>query len=174
MNAQSPAAHNASLDLDVDVSDLDIDELMDRTIDDLADFVPFEPFPIGSYLCQFSYEKTTVGDKDLPTVKATFTLQEVVELAEKDAVPPEEGRKFVKSYILVTKDGKRNAISEGQLKSEILQPLKEVFGGEKTSEILHNGDGCVMALTLGIRKRKNKETGEVQSENTIKASAVAQ
>jgi len=158
----------------------EFEDILDSTIEDLADYVGFEPLPLGTYKMQFGYEFDTVGDSNIPTVKVTLTLQEVIEIVgqgqDSSGNPiiaiPEEGRKVFRSYLMRKKDGSKNEISEGQLKQEILTPLKEVFGGNTIKEILHNGDGCSMICTLGIRRRKDKETKEIRSENTIKASIV--
>lgn len=150
----------------------DIDSIMDSTIDDLADYVPFEPFPLGSYKCQLSYEADTIGEKELPAIRITFTLLEVIEMVKPGSVAPEEGRKVSIVYIMVKKDGDPNAMGQGQLKEQILTPLKEVYGGDKISEILGAADGSSVICTFSIRRRKNKETGDIIHENQLKAMVV--
>lgn len=153
----------------------DIDDILDQTIDDLADYVPFDPFPVGDYRCQFTYEGTTIGEKELPAVRVILVLLDVVEMADRDAVAPEPGRKvFLPPYILAKKDGDRNTFGEGQLKDQILLPLREVFtpASGKISDLLAEADGCQVMVTLGIRRRKNKETGEIIPENVLKAMVV--
>lgn len=147
-------------------------DVLDATIDDLADFVPFKPFPVGDYKFQFSWEQIEVGDSNLPAVLVTLLLQEVVALQHPDEIAPEVGSKVTFSYVLRKKDGERNTIGEGQLKAQILSPLQEAFGGQKTSEILRAGDGCSVIATLAVRHYKSKETGERLSSNTIKALVV--
>lgn len=156
------------------MTDTDMDfDILDQTIDELADYVPFEPFPVGDYRCQFTYEFITVGNDDLPAIRATFTLLEVLKIAQAGAEAPEEGRKISPPlYILRKKDGERNTMAEGFLKRDLIAPFSEALGGDKVSEILANADGCPVIVTFGVRKRKNKDTGDVYSENVIKALVV--
>jgi hypothetical protein len=77
-------------------------------------------------------------------------------------------------YILRDKEGKPTDWGEGKLKKEILTPVKDAIGGDKLSELVANADGAVVAVSLGIRRRKDKETGEIREENIIHSLAVAQ
>lgn len=153
--------------------DFDLD-LLDNTIDDLADYVGFEPVPKGDYIATFSYEATRIGNDELPAIKALFKIKEVIALADPEATPPAEGKVVDILYILRNKDGERLEFSEGLLKKDILTPLKEVFGGDKISEILENGDGAEVAVTFGIRKSKAKDGGDPIENNTIRALAIQQ
>lgn len=156
------------------MSNTDFDpDLLDTSFDDLADYVGFQPLPRGDYLLSLATELAKTGEHDLPTVKITFTVQEVVQLVDEGAVAPEAGRKFTKFYILRDKDGKVTDWGEGLLKKEIFTPIREAMGGDKFSELLNNTDGAVVAGSLGIRKRKDKETGEIREENTILSIVVA-
>lgn len=155
------------------VEDFDLD-LLDSTIDDLADYVGFEPVPRGDYLAIFGYEITRIGDNELPAIRANFKVTEVLQLANPEDTPPAEGKEVGILYILRNKEGKPIEFQEGLLKRDILNPLREVTGGDKISEILENGDGNVVAVTFGLKKRKTEPGEDPIWDNVIKALAVQQ
>lgn len=153
--------------------DFDMD-LLDSTIDDLADYVGFEAVPRGDYLAVFSYEATKIGDNELPAIRANFKITEVLQLSNPEDTPPAEGKEVGILYILKNKEGKPIEFQEGLLKKDILRPLMEVTGGERVSEILENGDGSIVAVTFGVKKRKTEPGEDPIWDNVIRAMAVQQ
>ena len=59
---------------------MDIDNILDGTLDDLADLPEFKPFPPGAHRVLASMELKKIGDS--PVVELTLTMQEVLELGE--------------------------------------------------------------------------------------------
>lgn len=149
----------------------DIFDLLDESLDNLADLEKFEPFPAGSH--QVSLAFLTEENNGLPVVKMNMTLVETLELANATDVMPEPGKKVGMSYFLKMKDKQTqevipNKVGQGQLK-EILKVLAEQFGGANPREIMTNSEGANVAVTLKIRS--SKDDADVKF-NTLKAIAI--
>lgn len=149
----------------------DIFDLLDESLDNLADLEKFEPFPAGSHQVSLSF--LTEESNGLPVVKMNMTMVESLELANSTDVPPEPGKKVGMSYFLKMKDKQTqeivpNKVGQGQLK-EILKVLAETFGGANPREIMANSEGANVAVTLKVRA--SKDDADVKF-NTLKAIAI--
>lgn len=149
----------------------DIFDLLDESLDNLADLEKFEPFPAGSHQVELSFK--TEEHNSLPVVRMGMKMVETLELANSTDVAPEPGKSVGISFFLKYKDKDTQAIvpnkvGQGQLK-EILSVLKETFGGENPREIMAAAEGANVAVTLKVRPDKNDADIKY---NTLKAITV--
>lgn len=152
-----------------------LDDLLDGTLDDLADVPSFAPFPIGAHLTQIGWKLTTVND--IPSVELNLSLIEHVELTNPEDKPFEKGSKTNTLFMLKKKDddGKmvRNDLAEGQWKA-LLGQLRDGLGlpPETTNrEVMAKSEGLeVMAIT-GIRENK-KDKNNVKYYTEVKSLTV--
>lgn len=148
-------------------------DLLDGTVDQLADMPVFKPVPSGSYDGQFSHS-IEEGSNGIPYIKFEWKLKSLIEaaspIAEEDMpdFSKEGGVRVVINAFPRTKDKdgkiKVNEFGEGLIK-QIVQSLQDAFPGEKNGEILRNADGASVAVTFGVEKRKDKETGEIRENS---------
>lgn len=149
----------------------DIFDLLDESLDNLADLEKFEPLPAGSHSVNLSF--TEENNNNLPAIRVGMTVVETLELANATDVMPEPGKKVSIMYMLKYKDKQTqeivpNKVGQGQLK-EILNVLKEQFGGNSPREIMAASEGANVAVTLKVRP--SKDDPDVKF-NTVKAIAI--
>ncbi len=149
----------------------DIFDLLDESLDNLADLEKFEPFPGGSHSVALAFKEEALNG--LPAVRMEMTMVETLELANSTDVMPEPGKKVGILYMLKYKDKQTNEIvpnkvGQGQLK-EILNVLKETFGGSNPREIMAASEGANVAVTLKVRASKDDPDMKF---NSVKAIAI--
>ena len=140
-------------------SNTDFSDLMDKTLDDLADLPSFKPFPAGAHVAILTWERKEINSK--PSIIANFKYVENVELTDPTAKVPAEGDTAQVAFILKNNDGQRNEISEGQWK-KMCTELQPDFGGDSIGEIMQNSqNGKVLIVT---KVKENKQNG---TENMV-------
>jgi hypothetical protein len=144
-------------DLNQNVS---FDDLLDSTLDDLADMPEFKPFAAGAHKVQIFFDPTKKIN-DLPAVDLKLVCVESVELLNPEDVPPKAGDFTNVAFMLKKKDGEkivRNELAEGQLK-EVLKSLAPAFPDAKTNrEIMEQANGFEVLVSTGVRKNdKDKQ-----------------
>lgn len=149
----------------------DIFDLLDESLDNLADLEKFEPFPGGSHSVNLAFKEENLNQ--MPAVRMEMTMVETLELANSTDVMPEPGKKVAILYMLKYKDKQTqeivpNKVGQGQLK-EILNVLKEQFGGSSPREIMAASEGANVAMTLKVRASKDDPDMKF---NTVKAVAI--
>lgn len=141
----------------------DLMNLLDATLEDLADLKKFTPFPNGSFRTQIKWEFPEddevvvvalklknlenlevpgVAEEDLPEVgkEATFWMR----LQNKDGTP------------LLWADGTPNTQDQGRLK-EILSVLAPIFNPDGTltvRELIQASEGAEVLVTLKVKPSK--------------------
>lgn len=133
---------------------VDIDSLLDSTLDDLADLPEFKAFPIGFHLVDLDLELKTLDTKDgkKSGVDGKFTYVEAVELSDPTEVPPKAGD--VANIFCDL----GNEFGQGTFKM-ILAAIKPAF-----PEIVSNRDMITaakkvrVAISTGLRKDKADPT----------------
>lgn len=125
-----------------------IEDLMDSSIDDLADLPPFEVPPKGHYKLSVSLSRKTINDK--PTIEASFTVLETLELASQNDKQVENGTKFSQLFMM------DNEFGQGGFKL-FIQPIAAGLnlGGKKMSEVIAAVQNVQLAGTIKHRKDKN-------------------
>lgn len=132
---------------------MNLDNLLDATLDDLADMPSVTLFPNGAHKATVEFKI----DRKKSSVQATFTYVEPLELADPTSTPPAAGDKNSVFFFLKKKDGTANEYAQGALK-EILGAL----GGNTSStsaEIMDNAKGAEVAIVTKIRVGKGEYEG---------------
>lgn len=112
-----------------------MDDLLDGTLDDLADMPEFKPFASGAHKLKLNFDATKKVN-DMPAIEVKLTCIESVELSPthdtqgEEIAPPAPGDTTNVLFILKKKDesGKvvRNELAEGQFK-KLMQDLQPMF-----------------------------------------------
>lgn len=133
------------------MSDVNFD-LLDGSIDELADLEAFSPIPAGTHKVSIKWDTKAINEK--PAVTMKMTVLETIEMASSTEEPPEAGKEADMAFILTKDDGEPNTMGQGQLK-EILSTLRETFGGDTGRETMEASDGAEVMVTLKVRASKN-------------------
>lgn len=146
-------------------------DLLDSSVEELADLEKFTPVPAGTHVMDLSWERKDINGH--ATVVAKFAVVETLEMANANEEVPEPGKKCDIAFMLTktdkeTKETVPNTIGQGQLK-EIIRELQATFGGESIAAVMENSEGSRVAVTLKVRK--SKDDPDV-AYNSIKALIV--
>ena len=153
---------NAIVNAGAVAQSMDMDDLLDATIDALADAPEFKPFPAGAHRVTLKTEFADVGDwKNVP--KVSLTAIETVELADPNKDQPlKEKDSTSVSYVFKKKNKDTGAIepnefAQGQFK-ELIGALKAGgVPGETNREIFEAANGLeVLAVTKIRRDTRDK------------------
>ena len=134
-------------------NNIEIESLLDQELDALADLPEFKPFPAGTYACTLVMETKMVNDK--PCIEASFTLREVLELADPnldESQHPKQGDTSGVLYQLT------NKIGQGKFKNNTAA-IAAHFGlvKPKIREIVETCKGGIdVAVTMKTRMNKEK------------------
>lgn len=126
---------------------LDLDSILDSSIDDLADLPEFAVFPNGVHRVIINFEKKTVNNH--PSVEMKMKALETVELANAGDTPLEAG---TESSVLFMLD---NEFGQGSFKS-IMKVLAEATGTSKLSEAMEAAQGMEVQVVCKVRQNKDK------------------
>jgi len=129
---------------------LDIDSLLDGTLDDIADMPEFKPFAAGAHVCTLKVEQKTIGDTKAPAFEVTLTVVETQELAnpEKDEAP-KPGDSTNVLYMM------NNELGQGSFK-KLLAAAAESFGPKKNRELIDDLQGAEALVVTKVRMNKDK------------------
>lgn len=140
-------------------------DLLDMTLDDLADLPSTELFPNGSHKVAITFH---VNQENKSKIRLEMVYVEAIELADATQVAPAVGDKNSIFFNLVTKEGKPNEFAQGQLK-ELLLALRPTFGGDNLTQVMENSKGAEVIVLTKIRPAK----GEYDPSISIVSLAVA-
>lgn len=137
-------------------SSIDLDSILDLTIDDLADMPEFKPFPPGAHQVTFDFSTKVVNEK--AAVQFDYTYVKALELVDSspEAVVSKVGDTAQMLAILKNNDGSKNEFSEGLIKMHALA-LRERFPGANVTQIFEAAKGAEIMIVTGLRE--NKKTG---------------
>lgn len=146
-------------------------DLLDSSIDELADLEKFTPIPAGTHKLTINWSKPE--DEELVVVALKMTVVETIEMANSSEAEPEPGKTSNMRFTLGRKDGapllsksgKVNTFGQGQIK-EILLALQPTFGGATLQEVMDNSEGAEIIATLKVRASKTDPDSKF---NEIKA-----
>jgi len=139
-------------------------DLLDSTIDELADLEAFTPIPAGSHLLIITWETKEINDK--PSVIMGLKVVETLEMANAAEEAPEPGKTSDIAFILVKDDGEPNTMGQGQLK-EVLTALQPTFGGDSLRETMEASNNAEVVATLKVRANKKDPDQKYNSIVTI-------
>jgi hypothetical protein len=133
---------------------MSLDNILDSTLEDLADMPSISLFPNGAHKVTLAFKI----DKEKSSVMCTLTYVEPLELADPTQIAPSAGDKNTVFYNLKKKDGTANEYAQGALK-ELIKPLAAHFGGSTTSEAIENSQGAEVAVVTKIQVGKGEYVG---------------
>lgn len=134
---------------------VDLDSLLDGTLDDIADLPEFKPFPVGVHQIKIFWELKDKDNKPLvinkhPTIKLKCVAVKTVELpAGSEDAPLNEGDE---TAILFMMD---NEMGQGQFKN-VLKELAAHFGTKTNRDTLEKSEGCECLAVFSQRPNKEK------------------
>ena len=129
------------------MSQVNLDSLLDISLDDLADLPEFKVFNPGAHRCTFKMESKAINNH--PSVEVKLTLLETVELADASLEPDAAGTESSVAYML------DNEFGQGKFK-EILKPLGAHYGMSKFGEIQEASAGAEVLVVTKTRQNKDK------------------
>jgi hypothetical protein len=116
---------------------LDMDDLLDGTLDDLDDMPEIKLYPDGAHVVTLSFEETEINDK--PVMKVTAKGIKTEELVNKGDMPINEGDETSSLYFLDTEMG------QGSFK-ELMKPLAAHFGVAKLRALIEASQNAEVIL----------------------------
>ena len=131
-----------------------IDNILDMTLEDLADMPSISLFPNGAHKVKLE----TKIDTKKASVQMTMHYIEPLELADPTSATPAAGDKNSVFFHLKKKDGTANEYAQGALKA-IVKVLQGSFGGSTTTEVLENAKDAEIAVVTKIRVGKGEYEG---------------
>lgn len=154
---------------------MDMDDLLDATIDDLQDAPEFKPFPAGIHKVIVKTEFKDVGDwKNVPNI--TLTAIETMELSDpnKDEPVKEKDSTSV-AFVFKRKDEADNIVpnefAQGQFKV-LMQNLKDGgVPGNSNREIFEAANGMEVLAVTGVREDK-RDKNNIKRYTEIKQFSV--
>ena len=144
-----------------------MNDLLDETLDDLADMPETKPFPAGAHLVDLTVKRIP---KKAGGYVVEMTHVEVMELANPADNHPAPGDKSTVFIHTKKKDGTPNELGQGQLKL-VLKPLAALYETAVISEIIDqckSGVRCAVLVTV----RKPKEDSGYDPSQDIKSVEV--
>lgn len=126
---------------------LDLDSILDSSIDDLADLPAFQTYPNGHHRVIINWESKEVNKH--PCMELKMKAVETVELSNPDDAPLTAG---TESSVLFMLD---NEFGQGKFKTLIKQ-LAEATGTSKISEAVDASNGMEVGVICKVRQNKDK------------------
>jgi len=149
-------------------------DLLEGTVADLHDMPVFKPWPAGSYLVEL---ETSIEEMDRKLADGTeivakvpklvYKFLEVIDLKDPNAEAPREDAKIVSNIFLSNKAGERSEFGEGQLKMTLVAVQGMYPEAKNNGELIVQANGTRLAITVEVKKRKDKDTQEIREENRI-------
>lgn len=125
----------------------DLDNLLDSTLDNLADLPEFSIYPAGAHRVTVEFEQKEVNKH--PSIEAKFKLLETLELADPTAPTPAAG---TESSMLFMMD---NPFGQGKFK-EVIKPIAAHLGVTSIREALEGSKGMEVVVVTKVRQNKEK------------------
>lgn len=152
--------------------DISFDDLLDGTLDDIADMPEFKPFAAGAHKLSLQWDYTKKIN-DMPAIELKLTCIESVELTNPEDVPPKAGDTTNVIFILKKKDeqGKvvRNELAEGQWKkilAELAPAFPEANGNPRA--LMDGSKGFEVLGVTSIRENK-KDKNNIKQYTSLDA-----
>lgn len=133
---------------------MDIDSLLDGTLDDLADMPEFKPFPVGMHKCIITLEVKKVGD--FQAVEVGLKAIETLELpAGSEETPVNPGDTTNVLYFLQHSNPQVAEMGQGKFK-EMMKVFAAHFGAKSNRELIAEANNSEVAVVTNVRKNKDK------------------
>lgn len=134
------------------MSEMNIDSLLDSTLDSLADLPEFKIFPAGAYQGVIELAVKKMGDNT--GVEFSFTNQEVMELSDPSSEAPAVGATTSVGFLL------NNEYGQGAFK-KVIASLRDGLQLPETAtnrEVMEASKGATCVVVFGVRPDKNDKT----------------
>lgn len=129
--------------------DINVDDLLDATLDDLEDLPEFKPFPPGVHSVIASLELKEVSDKQ--AVELSFKGKETLELVDSNHEPIKEGDEASVLFML------DNEFGRGNMK-KLLAPIGQALGTGNIREIIEQTTEMDVVIVTSYRRNKEDPT----------------
>lgn len=127
---------------------VDLDQLLDADLDDLADLPEFASFPAGCHKSTLEVQIKDISGKKMIEVKLTGI--ETVEL-----VKPEEDKPISAGQVSSALFDLSNEFAQGAFK-KLMQPIKEHLGVSSLRDVIEQSKGLEVEAVTSFRKGKAK------------------
>lgn len=127
--------------------EVNMDSLLDATLDDLADAPEFKPFPAGTHKVNITIAQKKIGTH--PAFEVGMKAIETLELASPDDQPLVAGATTSVAYMM------DNELGQGNFK-KILQSLAAHYGAKSNRELIAEAQNAEVAVVTKTRMNKDK------------------
>ena len=124
----------------------DLDNILDGTLDDIADLPEFKNFPPGTHRVTASFSADTIKGK--PCIKLDFKYIEALELANPEDEAPKAGDGCGLMFTM------NNQFGQGAFK-KAAAPFAQALNFSTTREIVEGVQDVECAITTKLRKDNN-------------------
>lgn len=138
------------------MSDTNLDDILDSSIDDLADMPEFAIYPAGVHRVLLKLESKEVNKH--PAIEAKMVAIETVELADASDTPLADGAEGSSLYML------DNEFGQGKFKV-LAKELAAALGVSKISEVIEATAGGIEVVVV-TKVRHNKDKTQSYTEIT--------
>lgn len=129
------------------MSELNINDILDSQLDDLADLPEFSVYPAGSHKVTIKWESKKVNEH--PSIELQMKAIETVELANPTDTPLAAGAEGSVLFML------DNEFGQGALKA-LMKPLAVETGATSISAIMEATNGMEVTVITNVRQNKDK------------------
>jgi hypothetical protein len=129
-------------------NNVNLDSLLDATLDDLADLPEFAPYPAGAHKVIIELESKEVNKH--PSIELKLKAIETLELADPTNSHPLAAG--AESSVLFMLD---NEFAQGSMK-KVLRPLQEHLGVSSLRDIIAQSKGMEVTVVTNVRWNKDK------------------
>jgi hypothetical protein len=140
-----------------DQTQVDMNSILDGTIDDLMDAPTFEPFKAGSHRIVISDIEQLVVNKH-PSFKVKLKLLETLELGNSSDTAQAAGSEAEVLYMM------DNEMGQGNFKN-ILKSLAAHFGTATNRETIAAAKGAECVVITNVRTNKEKTASYTEIKN---------
>lgn len=140
---------------------INLDELLDITLDDIEDLPSFDLFPIGTHHCLCSFDTKEANGKQ--AIEFSIKLVETIELANPEDQAPKAGDTNSTLFFL------ENEFGLGAFK-RIAKVFAEALNLTSIRDVIEGVKDVEAAITTSKRldKKTKKDTGEIKYYLDIK------
>lgn len=134
-------------------------DMLDETLDDLADLPETKPFPAGAHQVTVKLRRNA---KKAGQYIVEMLYKEPIEISNPDDAIPAAGDKSTIFISTKKKDGSPNEFGQGQLK-KVMKPIATMLGTNVIADIIEGAkDGVDCAVVVSIKKDNtgNYEDGQ--------------
>ena len=128
-------------------NEIDMDKLLDSTLDDLADAPEFKPFPAGTHKVTLTIAQKKIGTH--PAFEVGMKAIETIELSNSDETPIAAGATTSVAYMM------DNEMGQGNFK-KILASLASHYGAKSNRDLISEAQNAEVLVVTKVRMNKDK------------------